>query len=88
MSVAQYVAEQFEEKLNRLIGEFKGHTDGVNIADVLLRAAVRELKFCAGNVDDGRSQGIREMIEQARHEVFMATYPLRQSPVSPVDPPF
>jgi hypothetical protein len=82
MSTAQYICERFTEELDRLIGQVRGRTDGVNIADVLLHTPVRELKFCAGHVDDFRSEGIREMIEAARDEVVMATYPL---PVS--DPP-
>jgi hypothetical protein len=88
MSIAVMVAEQFGEELNQLMEKFKGHTDGVNIADELLRATVRQLKLCAGHKDDSRSAGIREMIEQARNEVVMATYPLPITSDAPEQPPF
>jgi hypothetical protein len=80
-----YICERFTEELDRLIKETTGHTDGLNIADVLLRAAVRELKACA--TDDSRSEGIREMVEAARDEVVRATYPLLMTSDAPDQPP-
>ena len=78
MSQAAFYTEKFEAELNSLIEQSR-NTDGLNVAGVLLHAVVRELKACAGNVDDSRTDIVRKMIQEAAHDVSMACYPLPQT---------
>jgi hypothetical protein len=83
MSHGAFYAGKFEAELNSLIEQSKGNTDGLNIAGVLLRAAVRVLKVCAGHKADSRSEAVREMIQQASHDVLMACDPLPHHELTP-----
>jgi hypothetical protein len=82
MSFDGILCDRFRQELDDLIKQVTGHTDGLNIADILLRAAVRELKACAGSKDDSRDEAVREMIQKAEHDVVMETYPTPQTSAS------
>jgi hypothetical protein len=69
MSLAGELTGSFADDVAKLVEQYAGHIDGINIAQVLQEAATKEMKQCLGGDWDCRDRAIIDMLERARREV-------------------
>jgi hypothetical protein len=68
MGMTSVLTDMFTEEVDKLV-ERAPAVDGLNLADVLQRAATAMMKQCMG-VDDGRDQACFELLDEARRELI------------------
>jgi hypothetical protein len=69
MSMAGIMCDRFEDAVAKLVEEADRHLDGLNIADILQRAATKQLKACHGGNGDDRDQACFEILDRANREL-------------------
>ena len=64
--------KQLEEDIAKLVEEAHGRIDGLNIADILQRAATKEMKEClSGGAEGGeRDEAIFGLLARSRQELI------------------
>ena len=72
MSMTSAMCERFAEELEKLVKQTRG-IDGLSVAELLQRAATKQMKECyGGDNNNDRDNALFEILDKARQELVDA----------------